>query len=142
MRTIFTTRSPLDLSLAIKVNGVIRKVKFVSSAIYGTKCESLFSADEELAEAMMKHPLFGVYFYVKEMPKSMVEASKEEKPTSMEDELRDPATAVYDDTVTTKSKAIAYVQGKFDDTFSDTTNIEDMKREAARRWNVIFTKLN
>ena len=50
MRTIFTTRSSLDLSLAIKVNGVLRKVKFTSSAIYGSKCESLFSADAELAE--------------------------------------------------------------------------------------------
>jgi hypothetical protein len=139
MRTIFTTRSPLDLSLAIKVNGTIRKVKFVSSAIYGTKCESLFSADEELAEAMMKHPLFGVYYYVKEMPKSVVEASKEEKPKSIEDELNDPANAIIVENVTTKGMAIAYIQGMYGESFTATT-VEDMKREAAKKWNTLFPK--
>lgn len=137
MRTIFTTRSPLDLSLAIKVNGVIRKVKFVSSAIYGTKCESLFSADEELAEAMMKHPLFGVYYYVKEMPKSVVEASKEDKPKTIEDELTDIENAIIVESVTTKGMAVAYIQGMYGESFTATT-VEDMKREAARKWNVYF----
>lgn len=139
MRTIFTTRSPLDLSLAIKVNGVIRKVKFVSSAIYGTKCESLFSADEELAEAMMKHPLFGVYYYVKEMPKSMVEASKEEKPKTIEEELKDSASAIIVESVTTKAMAIAYIQGMYGESFT-ATSVEEMKREAAKKWNTLFPK--
>jgi hypothetical protein len=139
MRTIFTTRSPLDLSLAIKVNGVIRKVKFVSSAIYGTKCESLFSADEELAEAMMKHPLFGVYYYVKEMPKSVVEASKEEKPKTIEEELNDSASAIIVESVTTKAMAIAYIQGMYGESFT-ATSVEEMKREAAKKWNTLFPK--
>lgn len=137
MRTIFTTRSPLDLSFVIKVNGVVRKVKFVSSAIYGSKCESLFSADAELAEAMKKHPLFGVYFYVKSEPKVAVKTAEDAKPMTIEDELRDPETAVYDETVTTKGMAVAYVQGNYDDVFTAST-VEGMKREAARKWNVIF----
>ena len=137
MRTIFTTRSPLDLSFVIKVNGVVRKVKFVSSAIYGSKCESLFSADAELAEAMKKHPLFGVYFYVKSEPKVAVKTAEDAKPMTIEDELRDPETAVYDETVTTKGMAVAYIQGNYDDVFTAST-VEEMKREAARKWNVIF----
>ena len=137
MRTIFTTRSPLDLSFVIKVNGVVRKVKFVSSAIYGSKCESLFSADAELAEAMKKHPLFGVYFYVKSEPKVAVKTAEDAKPMTIEDELHDPETAVYDETVTTKGMAVAYIQGNYDDVFTAST-VEEMKREAARKWNVIF----
>lgn len=137
MRTIFTTRSPLDLSFVIKVNGVVRKVKFVSSAIYGSKCESLFSADAELAEAMKKHPLFGVYFYVKSEPQVAVKPAEDAKSMTIEDELRDPETAVYDETVTTKGMAVAYIQGNYDDVFTAST-VEGMKREAARKWNVIF----
>lgn len=139
MRTIFTTRSSLDLSLAIKVNGVLRKVKFTSSAIYGSKCESLFSADAELAEAMKKHPMFGVYYYVKEecMDAAEKAKAKAEATKSIEEELRDPATAVYDESVTTKGMAVAYIQGHYDDVFT-TSTVEEMKREAARKWNVYF----
>ena len=137
MRTIFTTRSSLDLSLAIKVNGVLRKVKFTSSAIYGSKCESLFSADAELAEATKKHPMFGVYYFVKEECMDAAEKAKAESAKSIEEELRDPATAVYDESVTTKGMAVAYIQGHYDDVFT-TSTVEEMKREAARKWNVVF----
>lgn len=133
MRTLFTTRGPLDLSFTIKVNGVLRRVKFVSSAIYGTKCESLFSADAELAEAMKKHPMYGVYFYVKEdsnVASEVEETSKPEKGVKA-----DNATIV--DTVTTKAMAIAYIQGVFGESFESST-VEDMKNEALRKWNVNF----
>lgn len=139
MRTIFTTRSPLDLSLVFKVNGVLRKVKFVSSAIYGTKCESLFSADTELAEVMKKHPLFGVYFWVKEEPKAIIEIAEVSKPKSAEDELTNPNEATIVESVTTKAMAIAYIQGMYGESFT-TTSVEEMKREAAKRWNTLFPK--
>lgn len=135
MRTIFT--SNIDLSFSINVNGVARKVKFISSAMYGTKCESLFSADAELAKAMKEHPFYGTYYRVKEEPKETKAIPEASEVKTIEDELKDPATAVYDETVTTKGMAVAYIQGNYDDVFTATT-VEEMKREAARKWNVIF----
>lgn len=139
MRTIFTTRSPLDLSLVIKVNGELRKVKFVSGAIYGTKCESLFSADADLAEAMKKHSLFGVYFFVKEEIKDASDAAHDPKAKSVEEDLKDSANAIIVENVTTKAMAIAYIQGMYGENFT-STSVEEMKREAAKRWNTLFPK--
>lgn len=134
MRTIFT--SSIDLSFTLKVNGKNRKVKFISSALYGNKCESLFAADADLAKAMKEHPFCGTYYHVKEEPKP-VDAEVIEATKTIEEELRDPATAVYDETVTTKGMAVAYIQGNYDDVFTATT-VEEMKREAAQKWNVYF----
>lgn len=136
MRTIFT--SSIDLSFTLKVNGKNRKVKFISSALYGNKCESLFAADADLAKAMKEHPFCGTYYHVKEEPKHVdAEVIEETKTMTIEDELLNPATAVYDETVTTKGMAVAYIQGNYDGVFT-TTTVEEMKREAARKWNVIF----
>lgn len=116
-------------------------MKFIPAAMFGVKAESLFVADDDLAEAMKKHHWFGVHFFVKNEVKDAADAESEtETFMTIEDELRDPETAVYDETVTTRRMAIAYIQGKYNEVFSSTT-IEEMKREAARRWNVVFTKL-
>ena len=138
MATIFTTRSSLDISFSVYINGVWRTVKFIPAAMFGVKAESLFVADDDLAEAMKKHHWFGVHFFVKNEVKDAAYAeSAIETSMTIEDELRDPETAVYDETVTTKGMAVAYIQGNYDDVFTATT-VEDMKREAARKWNVIF----
>lgn len=137
MATIFTTKSPLDISFAVCVNGRWQTVKFIPAAMYGVKSESLFVADDELAEAMKRHHWFGVNFFVKEEVEEANGAVAEEAIKTIEDELRDPETAVYDETVTTKGMAVAYIQGNYDDVFTATT-VEEMKREAARKWNVIF----
>lgn len=138
MFTVFTTKTPLDITFTVKVGDKMRKVSFVTSALYGTKGESLFIADAEVAEAMKKHPWYGVHFFVKEEVKANnSNVEKDNKPKTIEDELRNPETAVYDETVTTKTMAVAYIQGMFDENFTSTT-VEDMKREAARKWNIIF----
>lgn len=143
MKTVFTTKRPSNLALCLKIRGSYRTIRFTPPVYFGIAYPSTFStSDEDIIAAMKKHPDFNVTFFVKEEVDTTPKVVEAAKVKPLEEELRDPATAVYDDTVTTKRKAIAYVQGKFDDTFSSTTNIEDMKREAARRWNVIFTKLN
>lgn len=138
MYAIFTTKCALDLNMSVAVNGKFVTVKFTPAALYGVKGESLFSTtDPALITALKKHKNFGVYYFVKE--ESGVEAAREatEVVKTIEDELLDPATAVYDETVTTKGMAVAYIQGNYDDVFTATT-VEEMKREAARKWNVIF----
>lgn len=137
MRTIFT--SNIDLSFTININGVIRKVKFISSAMYGTKCESLFSADAELAKAMKEHPFYGTYYRVKEEPKETKAISEAYEVKTIEDELGDAENAIIVESVTTKGMAIAYIQGMYGESFTATT-VEDMKREAARKWNTLFPK--
>lgn len=137
MRTIFT--SNIDLSFTININGVTRKVKFISSAMYGTKCESLFSADAELAKAMKEHPFYGTYYRVKEESKETKAIPEASKTENIEDELSDAENAIIVDSVTTKGMAVAYIQGMFGESFTATT-VEDMKREAAKKWNVLFPK--
>ena len=137
MRTIFT--SNIDLSFTLKVNGVARKVKFISSAMYGTKCESLFSADTELAKAMKEHPFYGTYYRVKEEPKEAKAISEASEVKTIEDELGDAENAIIVESVTTKGMAIAYIQGMYGESFTATT-VEDMKREAAQKWNTLFPK--
>lgn len=128
----------MTLSMCIKVDGELKRVKFIPSSLFGVKGESLFSTnDTSLIEAMKKHSYFNVYYFVKT---EEVDAPKEEAKNAVktiEDELRDPETAVYDETVTTKGMAVAYIQGNYDDVFTAST-VEEMKREAARKWNVIF----
>lgn len=137
MRTIFT--SNIDFSFTLKVNGVARKVKFISSAMYGTKCESLFSADAELAKAMKEHPFYGTYYRVKEEPKEAEVITEASKAKTIEDELGDAENAIIVESVTTKGMAIAYIQGMYGESFTATT-VEDMKREAAQKWNTLFPK--
>lgn len=135
MGAVFTTKSSKTIDISVDVNGKRHRVSFMPSVLFGVKGESLYStADDAVAEALKKHKYYGVYFYLKseDAPVSEVETTK-----TIEDELRDPDTAVYDESVTTKGMAVAYVQGNYDGVFTATT-VEDMKREAARKWNVIF----
>ena len=105
------------------------------SVLFGVKGESLYStADDAMVQALKNHKYYGVYFFLKseDAPVLINEVTK-----TIEDELKDPATAVNDETVTTKGMALAYIQGHYDDVFT-TSTVEEMKREAARKWNVIF----
>ena len=136
--TVFTTGDRRNLTMAIKVDGVTRWVKFTFPVIYGNRGESTFATCEEaLIKAMKDRTEFGSVYYIKEEPNNapIIEA----KPSAIEDDLKDPSTAVYDDTVTTKGMAVAYIQGNYDGVFT-SSSVEDMKREAARKWNVVFTK--
>ena len=139
MTTVFSTRSTHDLSVVFFVNGCKRKVKFTTPVLFGFVSHSTFTTnDDALAEAMKKSPMFGMYYYLEsETGDKNIEKKEIPAPKPIEDELKDPSTAVYDETVTTKGMAVAYIQGNYDDVFTAST-VEEMKREAARKWNVIF----
>lgn len=114
-------------------------MSFTFPVLYGNKGVSTFSTnDTALVEALKAHPEYGSLFYIKEGDEGAEKGAIDtEVIKTIEDELLDPATAVYDETVTTKGMAVAYIQGNYDGVFT-TTTVEDMKREAARKWNVIF----
>lgn len=142
MFAVFTTGGSLDLNMGVEVKGEVKYVKFIPAVLYGSKGESLFSTnDAALIDAMKKHHYYGVYYTVKEEVNDECQVNEacntEGSIKTIEDELRDPETAVYDETVTTKGMAVAYIQGNYDGVFTATT-VEDMKREAARKWNVLF----
>lgn len=140
MLTVFTTKEPRNLNLCFKVNGRLRNVVFSTPVLYGNIGVSTFAThDDDLAQAMKEHYLFNSVYYIKE---EIADAPKEEKKMdSIESHLSDPATAMRNETVTTKQMAIAFIQGTFGDTFSaPNMSVEEMKREAARRWNVLFVK--
>lgn len=138
MGAIFTTKSTKTIDISVKVNGKSHRVSFMPSVLFGVKGESLYStADDAMVQALKNHKYYGVYFFLKSEDSSTTITEAVEPTKTIEDELRDPETAVYDETVTTKGMAVAYIQGNYDDVFTATT-VEEMKREAARKWNVIF----
>ncbi len=138
MGAIFTTKSTKTIDISLKVNGELHRVSFMPSVLFGVKGESLYStADDAMVQALKNHKYYGVYFFLKSEDSSTISIEAVEPAKTIEDELRDPETAVYDETVTTKGMAVAYIQGNYDDVFTATT-VEEMKREAARKWNVIF----
>lgn len=139
MLTTFTTKCPLNLEVFVNINGKFRSAKFVFPVIYGNKGVSTFSTDnKEMIEALKSHPDFNVVFFIKEEPIGDSAEVVIAKSNTIEDELLNPATAVYDESVTTKAMAVAYIQGMYGESFESTT-VEEMKREAARRWNVVFS---
>lgn len=139
MMTKFTTKCPLNLDITVKVGDKFRNVVFAIPMVYGNPLPSTFTTnDKELAEALKKHRDFGVAFFIEEeVLDTPEEVASEVITKTIEDELRDPETAIYDETVTTKGMAVAYIQGNYDAIFT-TSTVEEMKREAARKWNVIF----
>lgn len=141
MLTIFTTRCRLNLDLTLKVGERFRSVKFTFPVIYGNAGESTFSThDDELADALKKHKDFNVVFFLKEEIGSVTSVATETAATkSIEDELCDPDNAIIVESVTTKGMAVAYIQGMYGESFIATT-VEDMKREAAKKWNTLFPK--
>lgn len=138
MITTFTTHGIQQLSLLIKAGDKTRSVIFTVPCVYGNMGKACFTtSDAELIKALKASPMFNVFYFVKEEINDEPEQTSETATKSIEDELRDPSTAVYDETVTTKGMAVAYIQGNYDGVFT-TSTVEDMKREAARKWNVIF----
>lgn len=107
------------------------------SVLFGVKGESLYStADDAMVQALKNHKYYGVYFFLKSEDAPVL--INEEKKT-IEDDLADPENAIIVESVTTKGMAVAYIQGMYGESFTATT-VEDMKREAAQKWNVIFPK--
>lgn len=130
-----------DLTTTVVVDGVQVVVRFTGGSRYSGTRGFYITKDERIQKALEESNSFGkIYdedktYVIASAPK--VDAPKEKVPTA-EDMLQNPETAIRDTTVTSKAKAIAYVQGKFDATFV-SNDIAKMKIEAAQRWNIIFT---
>ena len=135
---VFTTGGSICPKICVEVRGKLVNVNFIPSVLFGVRGESTFATrDKDLADAIKAHHYFGTYIFVKRETNETPEVVADAKSKTIEDELRDPETAVYDESVTTKGMAVAYIQGNYDGVFT-TTTVEEMKREAARKWNVIF----
>lgn len=140
MRTVFTTRRPSNLALCVKIRGSYRTIRFAPPVYFGIAYESTYSTiDEDIIDALKKHSDFNVTFFIKSEEAEVPKVEESPKAKTIEDELSDADNATIVDSVTTKGMAIAYIQGMYGDNFT-TTTVEDMKREAAKRWNVVFTK--
>lgn len=130
-----------DLTTTVKVDGQQVVIRFTGGSRYSQTKGFFITSDEPTQKALEKSASFG-RIYVED--KSYSVASKptvsapKEKPATAEDMLQNPETAIRDTTVTSKAKAIAYVQGRFDASFV-SNEIPKMKLEAAQRWNVLFT---
>lgn len=141
MTTIFTTHGIQQLTLLVQTGETTHKVVFTVPVVYGNMGKACFTtSNKDIINALKAHPMFNVFFFVKE--ESSDECNEEEtvaKNITIEDDLADPENAIIVESVTTKGMAVAYIQGMYGESFTATT-VEDMKREAAQKWNVIFPK--
>lgn len=137
MGAIFTTKSTKTIDISLRVNGELRRVSFMPSVLFGVKGESLYStADDAMVQALKNHKYYGVYFFLKSEDTPV---PKKEEPKTIEEELSEPTSPIIVESVTNRAMAIAYIQGTYEESFTSTSN-EDMRREAARRWNILFPK--
>lgn len=133
----FATGDTKSLTLHLIVKGRREKVHIEAPVAYGITDKAYYStSNEDVAKALMEHPYFGEQFHLES---EVDDAPKEvEVVVKPEDLLVDPVNVIFEESVTSKAKAMAYIQGMYDESFSNTTSIEEMKKEAARRWNIIF----
>lgn len=134
----FVTGTTKSVTIHLRVNGRSERVNIEAPVSYGITDKAYYiTTNEDIAEALKKHPFFGEQIFleseVDDAPK--VAEVVAEKPEDFLDYTKD---IVYEDSVNTKTKAVAYIQGMFGETFSNTSSVDAMKKEAAKRWNVIF----
>lgn len=140
MTTVFTTRNSMTLTICLNVNGRMRMVTFAPPIFFGNVYESTFTtSNDDVIEAIKKHSSFGVKVFVKKEILSPTTTNSESTVKSIEDELADLENATIVESVTTKGMAVAYIQGMYGESFTATT-VEEMKREAAKKWNTLFPK--
>lgn len=135
----FVTREPRNLTMSVTVNGSYRYISFSTPVLYGNVGVSSFTThDPDLIEALKASPKYGVVFYLDENDEATNSAQVQSAKT-IEEELSDPISPIIVESVTNRAMAIAYIQGTYEESFTSTSN-EDMRREAARRWNILFPK--
>ena len=132
----FVTGDTKSLTIHLIVKGRREKVSIEAPVAYGIMDKAYYStSNEDIAEALKKHPYYGEQFHLES---EVDDTPNEEVIVKPEDLLTDAENAIYEESVTSKAKAMAYIQGMYDESFSNTTSIEEMKKEAAKRWNIIF----
>jgi hypothetical protein len=143
--TTFAIDDHRNLTLSIKVDGRTRWVSFSFPVIYGNRGNSTFStSDPKLIEALKNHKEFGSLFYIKNDDAENAEINENgaiihADNKAIEDDLTEPENAIIVESVTTKGMAVAYIQGMYGESFT-ATSVEEMKREAAKKWNTLFPK--
>ena len=96
--TVFTTGGSLCPKICVEVRGKLVNVNFIPSVLFGIRGESTFSTrDKDLAEAIKAHHYFGTYIFVKRETEETPKVEDKVVVKTIEDELRDPETAVYDE---------------------------------------------
>ena len=132
-----------DLTTTVTIDKMQVVVRFTGGSRHSGTRGFYITKDERIQKALEKSSGFG-RVYVEDtsynIERKATPAPTEKIPTP-EDMLQDPENAIRDTTVTSKAKAIAYVQGKFDASFV-SNDIAKMKLEAAQRWNLIFAAWN
>lgn len=137
---VFTTGGSICPKFCVKVRGRLVNVNFIPSVLFGIRGESTFATrDKDLADAIKAHHYFGTYIFVKREIDEDSKVVEEVKTKTIEDDLIDAKNAIIVESVTTKAMAIAYIQGMYGESFT-ATSVEEMKREAAKRWNTLFPK--
>jgi hypothetical protein len=132
----FTTGDSRSLAIHLIVNGRRVRVHIEPPVAYGFIDKAYYiTNDEKIAEALKKHPNYGFLFHLESEVDDTPKVT--EVVVKPEDLLTDAENAIYEESVTSKAKAVAYIQGMYDESFT-STSVEEMKKEAAKRWNIIF----
>ena len=137
----------MKYSTMVKVNGRNIYVKFESSPVFGKMTDSTFStSDEEVAEALKKHPRYKDVFVLKKGT-ATANSGNANADTENDDKvdltalLSDKDNAVNAEAVTSANTAKAWLQAEQGKTF-DATKALDIKKEAAGKYNTLFPNWN
>lgn len=133
----FVTGDTKGMTIHLRINGRGERVNIEPPVSYGLKDKAYYiTSNSAIAEELKRHPAFNILFFLESEVDHTPVVEKKEK--VVVDYLQDEDSAIYEETVTSKAKAVAYVQGMYDEAFQDMSSIDAMKKEAAQRWNVIF----
>jgi len=107
-----------------------------------------YTADKEVVDALKKHPRYNDVFILEQdiqevepvVLNSMINPVEDTNNISYEDLCTDKENIIKDDTVKNKGMATAYLQSKFNTVFSsDAKTVHEMKVDAAKRFNLVFS---
>ncbi len=133
--------SDYDGLISVIVNGKQQIVRFTNGSRICRRRGYFTTSDKQLQEVLESTKEFGLVYVLDSIKSKPQKANNIQEQGSIESYLSDKNNVTYNDTVTTKRMAIAYIQGVYGESFSNpTASVDDLKREAARRWNIIFTK--
>ena len=140
--TIFTTYRKARLVIFPKVGEKFVKVRFSSPVLFGNVGDSEFiTHDKNLAEALKKHPLFGVSFFVKKEVVEPAETPATAEPTKKEVNYYDfcdkSKPIVEEDSVVDIATANNWLQREHSAVFKGK-RADTIKSEAATIYNTVF----
>lgn len=129
-----------SMVVSFKIPSGVKVVTFDGGSRHHERRGSFVTSDKELQEAMEKSVMFNRDYTLASVVEDKTETKevvKEDAPTDYKALLKDAESVIEEPSVTTIQKAKMWLQANYGKSFKGTTK-DDIKREAASLYNVLF----